>query len=107
MKDSLTLTEIADALDTLADITVSDRIDELAGHNASFWRDAALVLRGFGEDLAEEGEPVEGDRVERKGLSLGKYQTADHGDNSYVAFREAITTRIRAVMSVVGETGRV
>jgi hypothetical protein len=47
MKDALTLTEIADALDTLADVMVSDRIDELAGHNASFWRDAAACLRQF------------------------------------------------------------
>jgi hypothetical protein len=43
MRDALTFAEIADALDALAD--VSDRMDELAGHNASFWRDAALVLR--------------------------------------------------------------
>jgi hypothetical protein len=40
-----TLTEIADALDTLADIMVSDGMEELAGYNASFWRDAALHLR--------------------------------------------------------------
>ena len=45
MKDALTLSEIADALDTLADIMVSDRTDELAGHNASLWRDAAACLR--------------------------------------------------------------
>ena len=45
MKDALTLTEIADALDTLADVMVSDRTDELAGHNVSFWRDAAACLR--------------------------------------------------------------
>jgi hypothetical protein len=45
VKGALTLAEIADALDTLADI--SDRTDELAGHNASFWRDAAACLRQF------------------------------------------------------------
>lgn len=45
MTDRLTLTEIADALDTLADIMVSDGMEELAGCNASFWRDAALRLR--------------------------------------------------------------
>ena len=45
MKDALTLTEIADALDTLADVMVSDRTEELAGHNATFWRDAAACLR--------------------------------------------------------------
>ena len=45
MKDALRLNQIADALDTLADVMVSDRVAELAGHNASFWRDAALLLR--------------------------------------------------------------
>ena len=44
MKDSLTLTEIANALDTLTDITVSDRSDELAGHNATFWRSLVSQL---------------------------------------------------------------
>jgi integrase len=32
MRDTLTPTEIADALDTLADVMVSDRTDELAGY---------------------------------------------------------------------------
>ena len=61
MKDALMLSEITDALDTLADI--SDRTDELAGHNASFWRDAALVLRGL-DEAGQGGGPdrrVEGD----------------------------------------------
>ena len=36
MRDTLTLTEIAEALDTLADVMVSDRMDELAGHNGAY-----------------------------------------------------------------------
>ena len=72
MNDALTFTEIADALDTLADIKVSDRMDELAGHNASFWRDAALVLRGFGEELEAEGASVEEGRDGRKGSGLDR-----------------------------------
>jgi hypothetical protein len=40
MTKTLALTEIADALDTLVDIMISDRMDELAGYNASFWRDS-------------------------------------------------------------------
>ena len=62
------LTEIADALD----IMVSDGTDELAGHNASFWRDAALVLRGFGEELVEEETPVKEDQDRRKGSGLDR-----------------------------------
>jgi hypothetical protein len=54
LPDALTFTEIADALDTLADIMVSDRTDELAGYNASFWRDAAWRLR----ELADEEEII-------------------------------------------------
>ena len=52
MTDALTLTEIADALDTLAD--VSDRMDELAGYKASFWRGAALVLRRLSKESADK-----------------------------------------------------
>jgi len=54
MRDALTLSEIADALDTLADVMVSDRMDELVGYNVSFWRDAALVLRRLDEELPEQ-----------------------------------------------------
>jgi hypothetical protein len=44
MADTLTLTEIANALDTWTDIVISVRMDELTGYNASFWRDAASHL---------------------------------------------------------------
>jgi hypothetical protein len=47
LPDTITFSEIADALDTLVDI--SDRMDELACYNASFWRDAALRLRWLDE----------------------------------------------------------
>jgi hypothetical protein len=46
VKDALT--EIADTLDTLADVI--DGTNELAGHNASFWRDAAACLSQRGVD---------------------------------------------------------
>jgi hypothetical protein len=49
-----TITEIADALDTLASARVGDRIQELAGYDASFWRDAALVLRQVDEKSLEK-----------------------------------------------------
>jgi len=49
--DGPTLDEIADSLDTLADIMVSDRIEELAGYNASFWRDAAAIVRARSKEL--------------------------------------------------------
>ena len=58
MKDALTLTEIADALDTLADI--SDRMDELAGYNASFWRDAASCLRQLDDVPSRESTRAAG-----------------------------------------------
>ena len=41
MSDALTLSEIADALDTLADVMVSDGTREPTGHDAPFWSDAA------------------------------------------------------------------
>ena len=50
MKDALTPTEIADALDTLANGMVSDRMEDLAGHNASFWRDAADCSQQFTDE---------------------------------------------------------
>jgi hypothetical protein len=53
MTKTLALTEIADALDTLVDLMISDRMDELAGCSASFWRDAAWQLHV----LADEEEP--------------------------------------------------
>jgi hypothetical protein len=39
---TLALTEIADALDTLVDIMISDSVDELARYDASFWRDSEM-----------------------------------------------------------------
>ena len=45
LSDALTLDDIANARDTLADSMVSDGMEDLAGGNASFWRDAAAVLR--------------------------------------------------------------
>ena len=62
MLDALTLTEITDALDTLADVMVSDCTDELAGHNASFWRDAVACLRRSAAeetDLTPDSPPEE------------------------------------------------
>lgn len=47
MNDGLTLSDIADALDALADMMVDHRIRGLAGYNASFWRDAAIVLWAY------------------------------------------------------------
>ena len=60
MKDALTLTEIADALDTLADVMLSDRTEDLAGHNASFWRDAAVCLRRLDDECRRESTRAAG-----------------------------------------------
>ena len=54
MNDTLILAEITDDLDTLADMMVSDRTDELAGYGASFRRDAAAYLRQLTYRLPEE-----------------------------------------------------
>jgi hypothetical protein len=43
LPETITFSEIADALDTLVDIMISNGLDEVAGHKASFWRDAALL----------------------------------------------------------------
>lgn len=45
MSDRLSVITIAEALDNLANVMVSDRTPEVTGYNASFWRDAAEVLR--------------------------------------------------------------
>jgi hypothetical protein len=47
---TITFSKIADVMDTLADMMVSDQTDELAGYNASFWRDAAMHLRRLAGD---------------------------------------------------------
>ncbi len=60
MTGALTLDEIADALDTLADVMVSDRMEELAGHNASFWRDAAARLRRINDAPGRESTRAAG-----------------------------------------------
>lgn len=62
MNDRLTLSQIADALDTLADILTSDRTTDLAGYNITFWRDAAAVLR------AEEREKLDRCKTGRSSL---------------------------------------
>jgi hypothetical protein len=66
LPDTITLSEIADALDTLADIMVSDQTDELAGYKASFWRDAALHLCCLAGDQPSEEIGPSGSRREPK-----------------------------------------
>ncbi len=45
---------------------VSDRMDELEGYNASFGRDAALVLRQVAEELPKEKVAKLVDQAERQ-----------------------------------------
>ena len=61
LSDALTLDDIANARDTLADIMVSDGMEELAGWNASFWRDPASVLRAHSR--SPSGQPSRGRRA--------------------------------------------
>jgi hypothetical protein len=45
MASRLSLSEIAEALDDLADLMATEQVEEFVGQNEGFWRDAATVVR--------------------------------------------------------------
>lgn len=54
MASRLSLSEIAEALEGLADLMATEQVDEFVGQNEAFWRDAATVVRNHTTPRGED-----------------------------------------------------